>query len=59
MIRITKFSENTLSYPELDKYKLTHRHLQVQEIATLIKNHNTSSDPEWKNILVKKDSFAS
>mgnify|MGYP002624884958 CR=1 FL=1 len=49
--------ENHAQYALDDKYKKNHRLLTVQEITVLVKNHCTSSDPEWRNIWVSNDGF--
>ena len=57
MLIIDSKQPSAFSLPE--RFKNTHRHLSVQEITLLVKNHNTSSDPEWQNIFVKigEDNF--
>ena len=50
-------SKNTISALLPEKYQATHRHLTVQEITVLVKNHCTSSDPEWQNVFVSKEAF--
>ena len=55
MTLITGFETHDLCVSE--ELKKGHRHLTVQEITTLVKNHCTSSDTEWRNIWVSEKGF--
>lgn len=55
MLIIDAKDETDCCLPET--YQATHRALTVQEITTLVRNHNTSSDAEWRNVFVSKSGF--